>query len=153
MSQLSEIITVDCPYRLAREYLARALHEPQGEARVMTLRLPLASFDIAKDVVVAVEAGSDPMHFDQPWKLRWSPLGGGPFPDFEGEITVRAGEDYQPSRLEVRGTYRPPGGALGDIFDTALGRRIAMTTARALLLKIAHAMEASYRELEAARQA
>ena len=84
-----------------------------GRPGTMTLHLPLAGADVSKNVVVMMTPGSDPMHMEQPWHVRWSPEGGGPYPDFDGELTVRADEDWNSSLLELRGVYIPPGGAFG----------------------------------------
>lgn len=151
MSKLSETIVVGCPYNLAKQFLADAMQTALDKPGVMTVRVPLGALDVAKDVTVSVSPGADPMHFDQPWTLHWSPAGGGPYPDFDGEMTVRADEDYTSCLLELEGGYRPPGGALGEAFDAVAGRKIASATARALLEKIGAEMVERYRSLQAAR--
>ncbi|MBV8488926.1 MAG: hypothetical protein JO199_00250 [Candidatus Eremiobacteraeota bacterium] len=137
---------VACPYTLARAYLAgdvsgRALRKEAGR---MTLHAPLAGADVSKNVVVTFAAGDDPMHFDEPWRVHWTPEGGGPYPDFDGQLTVRADEDYDTAILELRGEYVPPGGAVGAAFDRAVGSRIATATAKDLLTQIASGMESRY---------
>ena len=92
------------------------------------------------------------MHFDQPWRIHWKPQAG-PYPEFNGELTVRADETYKTSILELTGSYRPPGGALGAAFDWAAGSRIATLTAQTLLRQIADGMEARYHSDELAKQA
>ncbi|HKE36704.1 MAG TPA: hypothetical protein VKB39_04690 [Candidatus Baltobacteraceae bacterium] len=151
MSKLSESIVVKCPYHLAQQFVADALRKPLGEPGVMTVRVPLAGIDVSKDVVATVKEGADPMHFDQPWKVHWTPLDGGPYPDFDGEITVRADEDYTTCLLEVTGDYRPPGGVLGQAFDALAGHKIAAATATALLEQIAAIIVARYQSIQAAR--
>ncbi|MHB8433987.1 MAG: hypothetical protein ACYDCA_10395 [Candidatus Tyrphobacter sp.] len=84
------------------------------------------------------------MHFDQPWKIHWEPAGGGPYPEFDGELTVRADEDYPTSILELIGTYKPPMGLVGVVFDAIAGARIAEATAHELLKNIGQVMEAQY---------
>ncbi len=153
MSRLDERRFVTCPYHMAREYLAGDLsqradtHEPGR----WTLRASLAGTDVRKNVVVTFAAGSDPMHFDQPWEVRWTPEGGGPYPDFDGTLTVRADEDYNTAILELSGEYTPPGGALGAAFDRALGSRIASATAQSLLEQIATGMERRHQADERAK--
>jgi hypothetical protein len=152
-SQLNERHVVECPYHLAQRYLDYGLREPAqtGKPDVLTLRLTMATSELTKNVEVTFTRGNDPMHFDHPWKLHWTPEGGGPYPDFDGELTVRADEDYSSAILELRGEYRPPGGVVGAAFDRIAGKRIAAATAQALLREIGDGMVAEYRRDEAAK--
>lgn len=152
MAQLSERTFVACPYRRARQYLAEGIGSRTGSAETMTLRVPLAGVELKKDVVVTFSPGIDPMHMDQPWRVHWTPDGGGPYPDFDGELTVHADEDYTSSALELQGDYRPPGGALGQAFDAVVGGRIATLTARELLKRLGDEFESRYRAEEAAKR-
>jgi hypothetical protein len=154
MSDLHEKAFVKCPYHLAQGYLEEDMRERAAlpASRTITLRVPLGGGDLAKDVSVTVGPGVDPMHFDQPWKIHWTPKGGGPYPDFDGELTVRADENYTSAFLELRGTYRPPGGPLGAAFDHVAGAHIATATAKALLAELARNMEARYHRDEQAKQ-
>lgn len=152
MSELLERRVVACPYHLARQYLeedlaARAVSNEPGP---LSLTLGVPGGELVKDVVVRYGPASDPMHFDQPWSVSWKPQAG-PYPEFDGELTVRADENYESSLLELKGSYRPPGGALGAAFDWALGGRIAAATAQALLERIGAQMEARYNADEAAK--
>ncbi|HUY40894.1 MAG TPA: hypothetical protein VMV82_04940 [Candidatus Dormibacteraeota bacterium] len=144
MGQLTERAFVACPYHRAREYLAAGVGERINSGEAMTLRVPLAGIELKKDVVVTFSPGIDPMHMDQPWRVHWTPEGGGPYPDFDGELTVRADEDYTSSVLELVGDYRPPGGALGQAFDAVVGSHIATLTARNLLKRLGDEFEARY---------
>jgi hypothetical protein len=152
-SQLNERYVVQCPYHLAQRYLDYFLREPARTRKpdVVTLRVPMAISELTKNVEVTFALGSDPMHFDHPWRLHWTPEGGGPYPDFDGELTVRADEDYTSAILELVGEYRPPGGAIGRAFDRVAGQRIASATAQALLREIGDGMVAEYRRDEAAK--
>ena len=152
MSKLLQTIPVPCPYHLARQFMADELRKPLDKPGVMKVRVSLGGIDVAKDVLATVTEGSDPMHFDQPWKVHWSPIGGGPYPDFDGEITVRADEDYKTCLLELQGEYRPPGGALGGAFDAVVGNKIAAATARELLEQIARDLVSRYQSNEAAKR-
>ena len=154
MSKVFERRAVACPYTLAKGYLAAELSERArtGQPSVLTLRAAVAGADFARAVVVTYAAGSDPMHFDEPWRVHWTPEGGGPYPDFEGELTVRADYDYSSSILELAGEYQPPGGALGAAFDHTIGSRIASATASDLLAEIGARMEARYHGDELAKR-
>lgn len=135
---------VPVPYNRARGYLndALAAFATSGEPQMLTL--------MGKEVVVIYGRGSDPLHFDEPWSLHWHPQGG-PYPDFDGQLTVRADEDYSSCALELRGTYEPPGGIAGAAFDAIVGSRIATATARELLTAIGRDIEARYDREEAAK--
>ena len=152
-SQLTQTRDVRCPYHLAQRYLADSLSEraASGASGVATIGFPVAGGEVTKSVIVTFGAGVDPMHFDQPWKVHWTPDGGGPFPDFDGELTVRAGEDYTESIVELAGTYRPPGGLAGAAFDKIAGSRIAALTAQRLLEEVGRSMEDRYHRDEAAK--
>jgi hypothetical protein len=153
MSELNESRDVQCPYHLAQRYLAESL-KGRAEARtasVTTLSMKLSGLTLQKNVIVTFGAGTDPMHFDQPWQVHWTPEGGGLYPDFDGELTVRSGEDYTSAILELRGHYEPPGGLAGAAFDMVAGSQIAKATAAHLLAEIAGEMEQRYRRDEDAK--
>ena len=93
-----------------------------------------------KRVLVRYERGCDPLHFDEPWNVFWTPEGGGPYPDFAGELTVRADENFRGAVLELTGEYVPPlddGRAL-DIVESA---KITSAAAKELLARIARYIE------------
>ncbi len=144
MARLNESVFVNCPYHRARAYLAMGVGEQIHAGRALTLRAPLAGVELKKDVLVTFTPGTDPMHMDQPWRVHWTPEGGGPYPDFDGELTVRADEDYTSSVLELTGEYLPPGGVLGGTFDYVFGSRVAALTARALLDQLREDFESRY---------
>lgn len=153
MSQLLERLVVQCPYHLAQRYLADdvgALAASKEESHV-TLSVSVPGLELVKNVLVRFEAGVDPMHFDQPWRVHWMPQAG-PYPEFDGQLTVRADENYESALLELTGSYRPPAGVLGSAFDWVAGSRIASASARALLASIAEKMEARYQADERSKR-
>lgn len=155
MTHVYERIFLKCPYVRAREYLRESLEAAADEhaTQVLPLAAPLTFVPgtLEKNVLVRYERGRDPMHFDEPWSVYWTPEGGGPYPDFAGEITVRADESYSDAVLELHGDYAPPLGAVGKAFDMVIGARIAASTARRLLSEIGGAMERRYQDEEAAK--
>ncbi len=153
MSQLLERRVVKCPYNLAQRYLAQNVgaRAVSGEPSTLELEVELPGVELVKHVIVTFGAAVDPMHFDEPWRISWKPQSG-PYPQFDGELTVRADETYSTSRLELKGSYWPPGGALGAAFDWALGGRIASATASALLQRIGAEMESRYAADERAKE-
>jgi uncharacterized membrane protein len=153
MSELLETRIVRCPYHLAQRYLAdsvSALAE-SGEQGVLTLTAPGPGMELSKAVTVTFGSAIDPMHFDQPWRIHWKPQSG-PYPEFEGEVSVRADETYETSRVELRGSYRPPGGIAGAAFDLVAGGRIASSTAQAMLRRLGNEMETRYQHDEQAKR-
>ncbi len=153
MSELDEALVVRCPYHLAQGYLADSVgaRAASGEQRTLTLTAVVPGMELSKAVMVSFGAAVDPMHFDEPWRIHWKPESR-LYPEFEGELTVRADETYETSRLELRGSYRPPGGIAGAAFDRVAGGRIASSTARALLRRLGDEMEARYQHDEQAKR-
>ncbi|MBV8639321.1 MAG: hypothetical protein JO322_14675 [Candidatus Eremiobacteraeota bacterium] len=158
MSTLFHRRYLACPYDRARYILAETLQDlaESGRPVVQRLRVQFPSADgdgasVEKDVIVTYGVGNDPLHFDQPWAVHWMPANGGPFPEFDGTLTVRADEDYTTCALELRGNYEPPLGIPGALFDTVLGSRIASATAREFLKEIGTRIETRYRAEEAAK--
>lgn len=155
MTHLHEHRFLKCPYSRARTYLRDALESiaQNREPQKLTLRVPFRSGDLAlkKDVIVTYARASDAMHFDEPWHVSWKPDGGGPYPEFEGDLTVRADEDYPTSILELTGAYTPPLGLAGAAFDAVAGSKISAATAQDLLRTIGETMERRYHDEEAAK--
>jgi hypothetical protein len=153
MSELLERRVVQCPYNIAKQYLEEevAPHVASGEASRLVLTLSTPSLDIAKAVSVTFRRAEDPMHFERPWHIHWDPPNSA-YPTFDGELTVRADETYSTSRLELKGSYQPPGGPLGAAFDWVAGGRIAKSTAQSLLAQIGNGMEAHYQRDEDAKK-
>jgi len=156
MTHLYQRVFVKTPYHLARLYLHEALANAADSHALTTLTLSLPVHEggvgIQREVTATYASGADPMHLDEPWKVHWTPKGGGPYPDFDGELTVRADEDYDACVLELRGDYKPPGGVAGKAFDAMVGSRIASATARELLNTIAKEVQQRYERQEAAKQ-
>ena len=58
------------------------------------------------------------------------------FPSFGATLTVRpAGKDTD---LVLEGSYKPPGGVVGRLFDRVVGQKLAARTMDALLDRLAH---------------
>jgi len=155
MTRISERHFVPCPYGLAKQFLAAELFPTDSGQLEWILHIaPTApkGMDVSKDVDVSVSRAIDPMHFDEPWNVRWTPHGGGPYPTFAGMLTVRADEDWNVSALELSGSYEPPLGAAGKAFDMLLGARLAALTAKALLAQIGDRLIAHYHAEEAAKR-
>ena len=156
MTNLFQRRFLPCPYGLAQKYLRGELagDSPEWQLHVTApksgIRLP---FDLSKAVDVTVRAAADPMHFDRPWQVTWAPHGGGPYPTFDGTLTVRADENWDVAALELSGTYDPPMGIAGKVFDAVVGARLAAATAKELLAHLGRSIEERYRHDEDAKAA
>ena len=137
---------VRCPFSVAHDYAEDFLRDAAG--RTVEVRVPL------RDLVWALrgrlhrpvkmvfkrhpdttEAGRrhDAMLID------WS-AGTALFPDFHGFLRMRIAS-VETTRLTFEGSYEPPFGRAGRIFDAVLGRRIARVTMSDLLKRIGDALE------------
>ena len=156
MTHLHDHIYVKCPYTRAKAFLREALDRlaENHEQKQITLKVPfaegMAQGALRKDVLATYSQGIDPMHFDHPYRIHWKAEGGA-FPVFDGELTVRADEDYTTSILGLTGDYEPPMGIAGAVFDAIAGSRIAKATAQELLKSIAMSMEQRHAVEEAAK--
>jgi hypothetical protein len=72
-----------------------------------------------------------------------------PLPDFHGLLTVRVRAPG--TEISIRGSYVPPFGIAGQLFDAAIGRSVAHATLRKLLADICVYLEAQY-EIERAER-
>lgn len=96
---------------------------------------------VEKRVLVRYEPGRDPLQFDELWNVYWTPAGGGPYPDFAGQLTVRADENFRGAVLELTGDYAPPLDVMGQALDMVSAAKIASGTAKELLAQIARYLE------------
>lgn len=155
MNSIVQRHPIACPYGSAQRLLESELTSGEGHRLTWTLHLRSKPETIAmsKDVDVVVSRALDPTHFYQPWNITWTPHDGGPYPTFKGTLTVRADEDWSGAKLELIGSYQPPFGVAGEMFDAVLGSRIAAATARILLDEIGDRLVARYRDEERAKEA
>jgi len=70
------------------------------------------------------------------------------FPDFQGALRLRIAS-VEETRLTLEGSYQPPFGAFGAVFDLVVGRRIARATMRDLLRRLGDSMELRYAKVRA----
>ncbi len=153
MSKLLEQRVINCPYNLAGQYLEElvAPKAASGKPSLLDLTVSAPPLNLQKTVRVTFGSAVDPMHFDKPWHIHWDPEDP-EYPEFDGELCVRADESYSIARLELEGAYRPPGGAAGEVFDWIVGGRIATATAQSLLERLGNEMEARYHRDEEAKK-
>jgi hypothetical protein len=146
-SILRERIYVSVPLTRATGLLERFLTErvpPQGHAARLELSLPDLPLEMQRAVSATFERVGPASGWNDTVSVKWRPEGGGPFPDFDGTLKILADEDYTACWLALDGTYVPPGGLAGRLFDAAVGTRIAHATGRRLLEQIKAEVEATF---------
>ena len=118
----------------ALESYFASLRDRDGVAR-LRLRVPMSGHALAIDREVRVEArrGRDSQNLNDLTLVSWHPEGSIVFPAFTGTLIVSGDDDPGCSLIELEGDYTPPMGATGELFDAAIGHRIAESTARELL--------------------
>jgi hypothetical protein len=121
--------------------MAALSEDPQPH--VLMLQAFWGGTQLAENVVVGPRHTAT-RHPEEPWKVHWAPRDGGPYPIFDGELTVRADNGFDSSILDLSGYYRVPGIAEHAI-DAALAKCIASTTAATLLADIANELEERFR--------
>ncbi len=146
MTHLREQISVASPASQAEagleSYLA-SLRGADGVAR-LRLRVPVdgpSRFSLDREVRVEARRARDDENLNDLIRISWSPEGKTIFPAFSGTLTVWDEPDEKLSYIEIDGRYTPPLGATGQVFDEAIGRRIAESTAREFLKDVKRAIE------------
>ena len=144
MSTLARVVVervVRCPFSVAHEYAEDFF---AGASRGVDLHVPLRDLGrIRRPVRLIAERRPDE---DEPGRqhdqldIDWS-AGTRFFPDFRGTLRLRI-ESVETTRLSLEGCYQPPFGALGLVFDSLAGRRIARATMSDLLQRVGDALEA-----------
>jgi hypothetical protein len=149
----SEDVRAPAPFSAAylNDYLKR-LQGPDALVR-LNLHVPLAEIGVSGGVLLdrRVVAGiSQAPHVSgngaqgRAIAITWEAEGGGPFPTFSGTLAVVLSSVSEESTLVISGSYRPPGGIVGDVFDGAIGSKIARATAKDLLRQLRDGIEAEY---------
>lgn len=158
MSTLKATEIFETPFAQAADLVERFFVGGTPESGLVTLRLSapgaglgIDSFAVGHDVVASFRRrkGSDEaIVFD----LHWESADGGPFPVFDGTLTVAEDETYETCRLILEGSYTPPGSVAGSVFDAVLGSRIADATAKELLERIRTFLRTGYETTELAKR-
>lgn len=126
-------------------FASRPVHERSGS------RVVLRAGSLARPAIVTIERVRRQGDVTPRYSIRWEAEGGGPYPEFDGELIVEADEAYNGFWLILTGAYEPPGGLAGRAFDVTVGRRIASKTARDLLRDMRVEIETRYRTREHAK--
>ncbi len=147
MTRLRETIPIERPAEKAQEALERFFAPLNGRAGPLRLRVPFQGapsdygiyFD--RDVLVEANRARDEGNLNDVLSIKWAPEGTGIFPRFSGTLAVCGDDNPVRSFIELDGSYAPPLGAAGQVFDAAIGHHIAQATARELLADIKTAIE------------
>jgi hypothetical protein len=144
---------VRCPSGLLDRYVASYLESQRRADGTVHLKLGVPSrtldhvgLSLEREVIAQVAFGPDPSGLNRVLNIGWEPEGGGPYPSFSGMLNaepIDGSEDD--SLLVLDGSYEPPGGGPGRVFDEAIGFSIARSSARALLEQLRDDAEAAYR--------
>lgn len=141
MSEIHESITVDVPFERVPEFAERFLASVTNKAGEAVIPL---SVEVG-DLVVEREARLAIVPTRRYWgyeimDIGWEARGGGPYPAFKGTLCAEQ-ETLKSCRLDLDGSYAPPGSIAGAAFDVIMGHRIAQAVARRLLERLRTAFE------------
>jgi hypothetical protein len=151
MTQISDAVTVRCPYHRVPDFLTAyfgQLGAVGGTGASMPITVPVGEMTLQREVLATFEPEPGFPRYER-MKIGWKPKHGGPYPDFLGTMLIEsAGGDS--SRIELTGKYEAPFGVAGKAFDATVGHRIAQAAARSLLAELKRELEQAYREEEEA---
>ena len=138
MTLIRETAIAHCPFSAAIEYATCFFADHATLSLEGTLALQtdaLTTFEVVRDT-------TDTARFHHALHLDWSPDRHLPLPRFSGLLTVRP--DSTRTELILEGTYEPPFGLVGQVFDGLFGKQVAHGTVRALLRQIATSIEGQW---------
>lgn len=144
MSDIQEFLTVLCPFDQIEEamqtYLATLVID-DGKALV-ALRAPFGDMVVERSAELTL-THSHAIPGYEIMTIAWVPHDGGLFPRFDGKLCIEdMGGNY--CRLDLNGSYLPPLGVAGKMFDSVIGHRLAVDAARELLDEIRIGVELAF---------
>jgi len=158
-SELRQKTLVSCPTAQAAkrvEAFVKSYGVVEGDTATIPFGFELLTtkgggeLHVAHSISLCVSIESKPAETNAVFKVDWKPSNSGLYPSFDGHLAIED-EDYDSFWLELHGTYRPPLGMLGSVFDAIAGKRIAAQSARDFLAKMASSIEAGFQADEAAK--
>jgi hypothetical protein len=147
MPRLQDRTPVNRPPEQTKRRLEEFFLALRGQDGVARLRLrvptdgPTRGLSIDREVRVEARRTRGEASLDDLTLISWMPEGTGVFPTFEGILIIRGKTGSDVSSVELDGSYTPPYGVAGQVFDAAIGRRIAQATAREFLKDVKAAIE------------
>ena len=158
MTAVRERVYIEAPYVQAVAAFERRLGLGPDRSEgffFLTLLAPLSEGrEIARGVSAATKRLSSNANYTSSYSITWAAghtSRGIPTPGFDGTMTLRAGEDYDQSELELAGSYEAPGGLAGKLFDDVVGRRIAHATLGSILDGVREDLLAAHARTEAGK--
>lgn len=143
MPRLYERTSVELPIDQTKAGVERfftSLRRKDGTSRIR-LRVPADGPTLGLSIDRAVRIEARPSVDNDSTHVSWAPEGTTVLPAFEGSLAIRSDERPNVTYIELNGSYEPPFGVAGQIFDAAIGRRIAQATAREFLKDLKDAVE------------
>jgi hypothetical protein len=147
MTQLSERTLVHAPLASAKD-LVNGVFRAQTPTGAKHAHFVLHAGDAKQAAMVDASLVHRAGDMTPRYAIRWSAENDGPFPIFDGQLIVQADEVYEMFWLALDGSYAPPGGAAGLLFDAVAGRHIAAATARAFLEHLRNHIEMTFTDSE-----
>jgi hypothetical protein len=151
MSDLSVKKLVHAPPASAARFLTiyfDAHKVPRAEADAS---VELHAHGLSQPATVTLRRVHRPAEMTPHYDVSWQSAGTGLFPRFQGLLSVGGGDDYDVFWLTLDGSYKPPLGLAGKVFDAVVGHRVAIETADGLLAEIAADAESHFAAEEAAK--
>ena len=149
MTRLRETIEIERPPEQAQAALEEFFALLCGGDGISRLRLRVPvdgatrkyGIYLDREVVVEAHRARDEENLNDVIRIAWLPEGAMVFPRFAGSVAICGQDDPARSYVELDGSYAPPFGAAGQLFDATIGRQIAQATARELLKDLKAAIE------------
>jgi hypothetical protein len=151
MTTIAEKDLVHAPLASA-DRLLQAFFAAHSAPAASSARIVLHAGDAEKPAIVSLKRAHRPEDMTPRYAIHWEAEGGGPYPVFDGELTVGADDDYNSFWFVLDGAYAPPGGVAGQLFDATIGRHIADATARGLLSEMRVETEAIFEAQESTKR-
>jgi hypothetical protein len=132
-----------CPFSIAQEYAQQYLQrtETGGSEPLAVYPFALPFFSLRRSVAMSFSLASDdtePGRAHDQVLVRWT-SGFGLLPDFRG--TIRFRPEQNETLVMIDGSYKPPLGRPGAVFDRLIGKWIATSTISDLLRRITSSLE------------
>lgn len=150
MSAIVERELVHAPLAAAGGFL-EAFFASHAAAKGGGARVILHAGSAAHSAIVTLKSTHRPEDMTPRYRVHCEAEGSGPYPIYDGELSIGADMDYDAFWLVLDGAYAPPGGAAGKIFDAVAGHGIAIAAARGLLTEISAEIEVLFSDQERAK--
>ncbi|MDQ6932482.1 MAG: hypothetical protein M3160_04830 [Candidatus Eremiobacteraeota bacterium] len=130
MANIREKVIVNCPFSAVIEYVETFFSQRH--------KLPLSALqtirtEVTTEYNVAIDRMDSARRHDA-LEVSWYPKAHLPLPAFHGILSVRP--HFKDSELALEGSYEPPLGPVGEVFEATIGRNIARGTINGLLQEI-----------------